>query len=82
MGKREIICLSLHCHHQNDCCIKMGRNESHFNILLTVRDIVILCVKNLYLLAQFQTNIPTISIKKIKIKIQSTNVIKHFKCSC
>ena len=30
--------LSLHCHHQNDSCIKMGSNESHFNVSLTVRD--------------------------------------------
>ena len=28
---REIIYLSLHCHHQNDFCIKMGSDESHFN---------------------------------------------------
>ena len=28
-GKREIIYLSLHCHHQNDSCIKMGRDERH-----------------------------------------------------
>ena len=32
MGKREIIYLSLHCHHQNDFCIKMGSDESHFNV--------------------------------------------------
>ena len=31
-GKREIIYLSLHCHHQNDFCIKVGRDESHFNV--------------------------------------------------
>ena len=31
-GKREIIYLSLHCHHQNDTCIKMGSDESHFNV--------------------------------------------------
>ena len=37
-GKREIICLSLHCHHQNDSCIKMGGDESHFNVWLIVRD--------------------------------------------
>ena len=24
--------LSLHCHHQNDTCIKMGSDESHFNV--------------------------------------------------
>ena len=29
-GKTEIIYLSLHCHHQNDSCIKMGSDESHF----------------------------------------------------
>ena len=29
---REIIYLSLHCHHQNDFCIKMGSDESHFTI--------------------------------------------------
>ena len=31
-GEREIIYLSLHCHHQNDSCIKMGSDENHFNI--------------------------------------------------
>ena len=31
-GWREIIYLSPHCHHQNDPCIKMGSNESHFNV--------------------------------------------------
>ena len=36
--EREIIYLSLHCHHQNDSCIKMGRDESHFNVSLIVRD--------------------------------------------
>ena len=28
VGEREIIYLSLHCHHHNDSCIKMGSNES------------------------------------------------------
>ena len=37
-GESEIIYLSLHCHHQNDSCIKMGSNESHFNVSLIVRD--------------------------------------------
>ena len=32
------IYLSLHCHHQNDSCSKMGSDESHFNISLIVRD--------------------------------------------
>ena len=36
--KRESIYLSLHCHHQNDSCIKMGSDESHFNVSLIVRD--------------------------------------------
>ena len=31
-GKREVIYLSLCCHHQNDSCIKMGSDESHFNV--------------------------------------------------
>ena len=32
-GKREIIFLSLRgCHHQNDFCIKMGSDQSHFNV--------------------------------------------------
>ena len=32
-GQMEIIYLPLHCHHQNDSCIKMGSDESHFNVL-------------------------------------------------
>ena len=36
--KRKIIYLSLHCHHQNDFCIKMGSDESLFNVSLIVRD--------------------------------------------
>ena len=35
VGKRDIIYLLLHCHHG---CIKMGSDESHFNVSLTVRD--------------------------------------------
>ena len=38
VGKREIIYLSLHCHHQNDSCIKMGSDESHFNVSIIMRD--------------------------------------------
>ena len=30
--KGDYICLSLHCHHQNDSCIKMGSDESQFNV--------------------------------------------------
>ena len=35
---REIIYLSLHCHHQNDSCIKVGSDESHFDVSLMVKD--------------------------------------------
>ena len=38
MGEREIIYLSLHCHRQSDSCIKMGSDESHFNVSLIMRD--------------------------------------------
>ena len=37
-NQREIIYLSLHCHHQNGFCIKVGSDESHFNVSLIVRD--------------------------------------------
>ena len=30
--------LSLHCPHQNDSCIKIGSDESCFNVSLIVRD--------------------------------------------
>ena len=30
--EKEIIYLSLHCHHQNDFCIKLCSDESHFNV--------------------------------------------------
>ena len=30
----DTIYLLLHCHHQNDFCIKMGSEESHFNVSL------------------------------------------------
>ena len=36
-GGRGRLYLTLHCHHQNDSCIKMGSDESHFNVLLAVR---------------------------------------------
>ena len=38
MGEKEIIYLSLHCHHQNDFCIKVDSDESHFNVSLIARD--------------------------------------------
>ena len=37
-GKMETLHLTLHRHHQNDFCIKMVSDESHFNISLIVRD--------------------------------------------
>ena len=37
VGKREIIYLPKHCHHQNDSCIKMGSDETHFNVSLIVK---------------------------------------------
>ena len=36
----EIIYLSLHCLHQNDFCIKMGSDESHFNVSVQSHKIV------------------------------------------
>ena len=36
--EREIIYPSLYCHNQNDSCLKMGRDESHFKVSLIVRD--------------------------------------------
>ena len=47
-GKGEITYLSLHCHHLNDSCIKMGSNESHFNI--SVRAILMFLMFNVWLL--------------------------------
>ena len=38
VGEEGIIHLSLHCHYQNDSCIKVGSDESHFNVSLIVRD--------------------------------------------
>ena len=38
VGKEIIIYLSLHCHPQNDTCIKTGSDESHLNVSLIVRD--------------------------------------------
>ena len=32
VGEREIIYLSLHCHHQNDSSIKMGSDKSRANV--------------------------------------------------
>ena len=35
LGEKEIIYLSLHCHHQYDFCVKMDSDESHFNASVT-----------------------------------------------
>ena len=31
-AEREIIYLSLHCHHQNDFRVEVGSDESYFNV--------------------------------------------------
>ena len=36
-GER-LLYLSLHCHHQNDSCIKVGSDESHFNVSVGLSD--------------------------------------------
>ena len=36
-GKRRLY-LTLHCHHHNDPCIRMGSSESGLNVSLMVRD--------------------------------------------
>ena len=33
----DYIYLSLHCRHQDDSCIEMGSDDSHFNVSLIVR---------------------------------------------
>ena len=38
MGLVEDFIPILHCHHHNDSCIKMGSDESHFNVFLIARD--------------------------------------------
>ena len=37
-GRGRLLYQSLHCHHQNDSCIKMGSDKSHFNVSSIVRD--------------------------------------------
>ena len=37
-GRGRLLYLTIHCHHQNDSCIKVGSTESHFNVSLIVRD--------------------------------------------
>ena len=38
VGETEIIYLLLNCHHQHDSCIKVGSDDSHFNVSFTVKD--------------------------------------------
>ena len=47
LGKKEIIYLSLHWHHQNDSCIKMGSDEMYFNV--SQNRITVSTVKNRHL---------------------------------
>ena len=37
-GGRGRLYLTLHCHHQNDSCIRMGSDESHASVSLIVMD--------------------------------------------
>ena len=37
-GERGRLYLSLYCHHRNHSCIKMGSDESRFNVSVIVRD--------------------------------------------
>ena len=37
-GTGRLLYLPLHCHHQNDPCIKMGSDGCHFDVSLIVRD--------------------------------------------
>ena len=66
-GKREIIYLLLHCHHQNDSCINRGSDESHFYVSLIVRDKVVDSVFRPQLLKRkesrsgFETNVPRLT---------------------
>ena len=34
----DYIPIAIHCHHQNDSCVKTGSDESHINVSLIVRD--------------------------------------------
>ena len=38
VGRGRLYTYFIHFHHQNDSCIKMGSDESHFNVSLIVRD--------------------------------------------
>ena len=32
--------IAIHCHHQNDSCIKMGSDKSHLNVLLIISEML------------------------------------------
>ena len=36
-GGRGRLYLTLHCHHPNDSCIKLGSDERHFSVSLIAR---------------------------------------------
>ena len=42
--EREIY-LTLHCHHPNGSCVKMGSAESHFTGIVSARDAICVCVR-------------------------------------
>ena len=48
-GRRgwEIIYLSVYCHHQNDPCIKMNSDKSHFNVSLVWDELTRQCPQTL-----------------------------------
>ena len=35
-GEGDYIPIAIHCHDQNDSCIKVGSDESHFSVSLIV----------------------------------------------
>ena len=37
-GEGDYVPIAIHCDQQNDSCIKMGSDESHFNVSLIMRD--------------------------------------------
>ena len=37
-GEGDYIPIAIHSHHQNDSCIKVGSDESHFNVSVGISD--------------------------------------------
>ena len=44
-GKERLLYLSLHCHHQNDSCIKVGSDENHFKSVEVMDKVTRQCPK-------------------------------------